>query len=69
MLVWLVIYLYNYDCRPHPHECSGSDLDGDMYFVCWDPELIPDRQTEPMDYTPAPAAILDHDVTIEVILY
>lgn len=52
--------------RPHPNECSGSDLDGDIYFVCWDHELIPPRTSEPMDYTPEPAQILDHDVTIEV---
>lgn len=52
--------------RPHPNECSGSDLDGDIYFVCWDQELIPPRTSEPMDYTPEPAQILDHDVTIEV---
>lgn len=52
--------------RPHPNECSGSDLDGDIYFVCWDPELIPPRTSEPMDYTPEPPQILDHDVTIEV---
>ncbi|BAT98860.1 hypothetical protein LR48_Vigan06g155800 [Vigna angularis] len=50
--------------RPHPNECSGSDLDGDIYFVCWDPELIPFRQTEPMDYTPFSTVELDHDVTI-----
>uniref|UniRef100_A0A5B7AKX8 RNA-dependent RNA polymerase n=1 Tax=Davidia involucrata TaxID=16924 RepID=A0A5B7AKX8_DAVIN len=53
--------------RPHPNECSGSDLDGDIYFVCWDPDLIPPQQIEPMDYTPAPTMQLDHDVTIEEV--
>ncbi|XP_041014135.1 RNA-dependent RNA polymerase 1-like [Juglans microcarpa x Juglans regia] len=53
--------------RPHPNECSGSDLDGDIYFVCWDPELIPPRQNEPMDYSPAKSMQLDHDVTIEEV--
>ncbi|XAR72184.1 RNA-directed RNA polymerase [Bertholletia excelsa] len=51
--------------RPHPNECSGSDLDGDIYFVCWDPDLIPTGQMEPMDYTAARSIELDHDVTIE----
>lgn len=54
--------------RPHPNECSGSDLDGDIYFVCWDSELIPPRQASPMEYKPAPSETLDHDVTIEVML-
>ncbi|GLT61940.1 hypothetical protein SLA2020_346100 [Shorea laevis] len=53
--------------RPHPNECSGSDLDGDIYFVCWDPELIPPRQVQPMDYTPAETIQLDHVVTIEEV--
>ncbi|CAA2977995.1 probable RNA-dependent RNA polymerase 1 [Olea europaea subsp. europaea] len=53
--------------RPHPNECSGSDLDGDIYFVCWDPELIPPKQSSPMDYTPAPSTQQDHDVTIEEV--
>ncbi|XP_071927361.1 probable RNA-dependent RNA polymerase 1 isoform X1 [Coffea arabica] len=53
--------------RPHPNECSGSDLDGDTYFVCWDPDLIPPRQDRPMDYTPAPTMQLDHKVTIEEV--
>ncbi|KAM7488846.1 hypothetical protein LguiB_026330 [Lonicera macranthoides] len=53
--------------RPHPNECSGSDLDGDIYFVCWDPDLIPPQQDRPMDYTPAPSMVLDHDVTIEEV--
>ncbi|MBA0873900.1 hypothetical protein Goshw_008838, partial [Gossypium schwendimanii] len=51
--------------RPHPNECSGSDLDGDIYFVCWDPELIPYKQIDPMDYSPAQTTELDHEVTIE----
>ncbi|KAL1346808.1 hypothetical protein HN51_020353 [Arachis hypogaea] len=53
--------------RPHPNECSGSDLDGDIYFVSWDPELIPSSEIEPMDYTAAPSKELDHDVMIEDI--
>ncbi|XP_039144790.1 probable RNA-dependent RNA polymerase 1 [Dioscorea cayenensis subsp. rotundata] len=53
--------------RPHPNECSGSDLDGDIYFVSWDPSLIPPSQDEPMDYYPAKPVILDHDVTIEEV--
>ncbi|XP_050376197.1 probable RNA-dependent RNA polymerase 1 [Argentina anserina] len=53
--------------RPHPNECSGSDLDGDDYTVCWDHELIPPRQTNPMNYTPAPTVELDHYPTIEEV--
>ncbi|KAK3222191.1 hypothetical protein Dsin_009216 [Dipteronia sinensis] len=53
--------------RPHPNECSGSDLDGDIYFVCWDHELIPSRQEQPMDYNPAQTIQLDHDVTMEEV--
>ncbi|GER31869.1 RNA-dependent RNA polymerase [Striga asiatica] len=53
--------------RPHPNECSGSDLDGDIYFVCWDSDLIPPRQVAPMDYSPSPTIELDHNVTIEEV--
>ncbi|XVF85598.1 hypothetical protein PTKIN_Ptkin17bG0129800 [Pterospermum kingtungense] len=53
--------------RPHPNECSGSDLDGDIYFVSWDRDLIPPKQIDPMDYTPAPTTTLDHEVTIEEV--
>nr|GMD23404.1 probable RNA-dependent RNA polymerase 1 [Ipomoea batatas] len=53
--------------RPHPNECSGSDLDGDIYFVCWDKELIPRSMEVPMDYTPAPSMDVYHDVTIEEV--
>lgn len=53
--------------RPHPNECSGSDLDGDIYFVCWDKELIPPGMIDPMDYSPVPSQVLDHDVTIQEV--
>ncbi|XP_043696161.1 probable RNA-dependent RNA polymerase 1 [Telopea speciosissima] len=53
--------------RPHSNECSGSDLDGDLYFVSWDPALIPPRQIEPMEYDPAATITLDHDVTMEEV--
>ncbi|XP_045818047.1 RNA-dependent RNA polymerase 1-like [Trifolium pratense] len=53
--------------RPHPNECSGSDLDGDIYFVCWDSELVPPRTIDPMEYDTAQPIVLDHDVEIEEV--
>ena len=40
--------------RPHPNECSGSDLDGDNYFVFYDNDLIPKKTVKPMDYPEHP---------------
>jgi RNA-dependent RNA polymerase len=42
--------------RPHPDEISGSDLDGDMFFCTWDPDLIPPDPVDFMDFTPGDAA-------------
>eukprot|EP00252_Welwitschia_mirabilis_P013644 TRINITY_DN2_c0_g1_i3.p1 TRINITY_DN2_c0_g1~~TRINITY_DN2_c0_g1_i3.p1 ORF type:complete len:545 (+),score=84.82 TRINITY_DN2_c0_g1_i3:7546-9180(+) len=53
--------------RPHSHECSGSDLDGDLYFISWEESLIPPQQDRPMEYSAPPTALLDHSVTIEEI--
>ena len=43
--------------RPHPNECSGSDLDGDQYFVTWDQRLTPLSSHMPADYEPQRPAV------------
>ncbi|PKI75664.1 hypothetical protein CRG98_003924 [Punica granatum] len=67
-----------YDClvfpqngeRPHANEASGSDLDGDLYFVTWDENLIPPSKKSwtPMQYEPAEAKKLARGVTHEDII-
>eukprot|EP00268_Persea_americana_P039525 TRINITY_DN3910_c0_g1_i4.p1 TRINITY_DN3910_c0_g1~~TRINITY_DN3910_c0_g1_i4.p1 ORF type:complete len:164 (+),score=22.72 TRINITY_DN3910_c0_g1_i4:38-493(+) len=53
--------------RPHPNECSGGDLDGDLYFVCWDENLIPSKTDTPMDYIARNPRLMDQEVTLEVL--
>ncbi|CAO2187458.1 unnamed protein product [Urochloa humidicola] len=50
--------------RPHANEASGSDLDGDIFFVTWDERLIPPgkKSCPPMDYSPAEVKQLPHEV-------
>ncbi|PIN21599.1 RNA-directed RNA polymerase QDE-1 [Handroanthus impetiginosus] len=61
-----------YDClifpqkgeRPHTNEASGSDLDGDLYFVTWDENLLPPskRSWTPMEYAPGEIKQLPREV-------
>ncbi|KDP31126.1 hypothetical protein JCGZ_11502 [Jatropha curcas] len=53
--------------RPHPNECSGGDLDGDLFFISWDEDLIPSQTESPMDYLGRRPRIMDHDVKLEEI--
>ncbi|KAG2378473.1 hypothetical protein C9374_008112 [Naegleria lovaniensis] len=40
--------------RPQPNKLSGGDLDGDLFYVCWEPRLLEFEEYPPMDYEPLP---------------
>ncbi|XP_052702358.1 uncharacterized protein LOC128178957 [Crassostrea angulata] len=54
--------------RPHPNEMSGSDLDGDEYFVCWDERLHSIENQNPMDFPKAKKKSLESDITVPDIV-
>ena len=41
--------------RPHAVECSGGDLSGNKFFVCWNEDLIPNEIEKPCNYPPKEA--------------
>lgn len=49
--------------RDIPSMCSGGDLDGDDYFVFWDPRLIPEEWNyPPMHHDAVKPTVLERDV-------
>ncbi|KAK7985082.1 hypothetical protein PG996_005678 [Apiospora saccharicola] len=55
--------------RDLPSMCSGGDLDGDDYFVFWDPRLIPDEWNHPpLNHDMVKPEELDRDVRIDDII-
>ncbi len=58
----VVVFPANGD-RDIPSMCSGGDLDGDDFFVIWDPNLIPsERNHPPMIHEPINPVELGRDV-------
>ena len=52
--------------RPVPNMLAGGDLDGDDFFVIWDPKLIPKEWNHPpMDYQAPEPDELDRDVRVD----
>ncbi|KAF9772001.1 hypothetical protein IL306_010317 [Fusarium sp. DS 682] len=52
--------------QPVPNMLSGGDLDGDDFFVIWEPTLIPKIWNyPPMNYSAPKPIELDRDVTVD----
>lgn len=54
--------------RDLPSMCSGGDLDGDDYIICWDKDLIPQEwNAEPFHYN-APQPVTKEKITTDDII-
>jgi regulator of nonsense transcripts 1 len=55
--------------RPHPDEIAGSDLDGDKFFVSWDPDLVPYESQDPVSYPAAKVPQKKNILQADLIAY
>ncbi|KAL4947610.1 RNA dependent RNA polymerase-domain-containing protein [Aspergillus filifer] len=51
--------------RPAADQMSGGDLDGDTFFVCWDPDLVPMKLSEPALYPPGRQPVSFDKITVD----
>ncbi|KAL2827983.1 RNA dependent RNA polymerase-domain-containing protein [Aspergillus cavernicola] len=51
--------------RPAADQMSGGDLDGDTFFVCWDPDLVPSTLSEAARYPPGRQTVSFADITVD----
>ncbi|KAI9925947.1 hypothetical protein MW887_005753 [Aspergillus wentii] len=51
--------------RPAADQMSGGDLDGDTFFVCWDPDLVPSTMSEPAEYPAGREPISFDRITVD----
>jgi len=54
--------------RPQPNEMAGADLDGDLYWTTWHPDLIIQDNHQPMDFPKVPSEQLDHQPTQQELI-
>ncbi|KAI4088352.1 MAG: hypothetical protein LQ344_006137 [Seirophora lacunosa] len=51
--------------RPSADLMSGGDLDGDKFFVCWDPDLVPSTVAQAASYQGPPEPVTFKKITHE----
>ena len=47
--------------QPIPLQIASGDLDGDLYFICWDPQILSYVQAEPFSMTPLPETEMEEE--------